>query len=127
MNQHHFDPEYKARIYHDKAVTEQIEKDLLVMVKALIGTQQLSITECHGQDKFDPATSCKIPMRERYCGLNGKKYVCHYGSNGCIAFGNSIIEIYCHIIASIAGNKVFLPFSVLPDRKEEEKEEKEEE
>jgi hypothetical protein len=111
---------WKARIYHDKAVTEQIENDLQVMVAAIIGENRLDITE--SKDGFDQYPSCHH-WEKKFCRCKAARYQGYIKPNGYVFYGDSKIDIYGKVIASIAGNKLYFPFSVLPDgshKKEEE-------
>ena len=102
----------KARYYHDSAVTKQIEDDLHVMVRALIGNYTLRIDHC--KDGFDPYPSCKH-NEKTYCYSRPKKYMGYIEGKGYAFYGDSKIEVYCNIISAIAGNKLYLPYSVLPE------------
>ena len=102
---------YKARVYHDKAVIPKIEEDLRVMVYALIGEQKLKIE--HSKEAYDTYPSCKA-WEKKYCGNKKYHYSASLPSHALVWYGNSYIELYCKIIASIAGNQVYIPFSVLP-------------
>lgn len=102
---------YKARIYHDKAVTQQIEDDLQVMVAALIGDYNLEITQ--SKDGFDPYPSCKH-WEKKYYRCSKKHYQGYLHGKGYAWFGDSKIDIYCQVIATIAGNKAWFPYSALP-------------
>lgn len=108
---------YRARLYHDNAVTQQIEEDLYVMVRALIGDYRLTIE--HDKKGFDQYPSCKH-WEKKYCGNQNKKYRAFLHGRGFVWHGNSKIEIYCNIIASIAGNRMYLPYSVLPHETRED-------
>ena len=110
---------YKARLYHDKAVTSQIEEDLQVMVRAIIGDYRLEIK--HNKDGFDTYPNCKH-WEKKYCRSKKKKYCGYLHGRGYVWYGDSEIEIYCNIIASIVGNKIYFPYSSLPQdmRKEDE-------
>ena len=111
---------HRARVYHDKAVTKQIEEDLQIMVRALIGDYRLEIK--HKQEGFDTYPSCKH-WEKKYCRSKNKKYCGYLHGKGYVWYGDSEIEIYCNIIASIAGNKIYFPYSALPQdmRKEDER------
>lgn len=102
---------YRARVYTDKALIPQIEEDLRVMVYALIGDKKLEITQEPGG--YDVYPSCKDSLK-RYCTAKKKRYQARLPERALCWFGDSRIEIYCRIIASIAGNKVYTPFSSIP-------------
>ena len=102
---------YKARVYHDKAVIPKIEEDLRIMVYALIGEQKLKIE--HSKEAYDTYPSCKA-WEKKYCGNKKYHYSASLPSHALVWYGNSYIELYCKIIASIAGNTIYTPFSVLP-------------
>lgn len=107
------DAVYKARIYHDKAVTKQIEDDLQVMVRALIGERKLEISSMEPGKPFDRYPSCKNSLK-RFCPSKPAKYEGRIRGLGYIFYGNSKIEIYCNIIAAIAGNRLYVPYSAVP-------------
>ena len=102
---------YRARVYIDKAVIPQIEEDLKVIVYALIGDKKLEIT--HSPEGFDSYPSCKDWQKD-YCPCKLKKYQARLPEHALCWYGDSRIEIYCKIIASIAGTKVYMPFSSIP-------------
>ncbi len=102
---------YRARIYTDKALIPQIEEDLRIMVYALIGDKKLEITQKPGG--YDIYPSCKDSLKN-YCPAKKKRYQARLPEHALCWFGDSLIEIYCRIIASIAGNKVYMPFSNIP-------------
>ena len=110
---------YRARLYHDKAVTKQIEEDLQIMVRALIGDYRLEIRK--NEKGFDTYPSCKH-WEKGFCRSKSKKYQGYLHGRGYCWYGDSEIEIYCNIIASIAGNKAYFPYSVLPRDEEKESE-----
>jgi hypothetical protein len=105
------DLKYKARVYIDKAVLPKIEEDLKVMVYSLIGDKKLEIR--HKPEGFDPYPSRKDSMKE-WCPCKRKKYEAKLPERALCWYGDSYIEIYCKIIASIAGRKVYMPFSSIP-------------
>lgn len=102
---------YRARVYIDKAVFPQIEEDLKVMVYTLIGDKKLEII--HSPEGFDPYSSCNNFEKE-YCPCKRKKYQARLSEHALCWYGDNYIEIYCKIIASIAGTKVYMPFSSIP-------------
>lgn len=102
---------YRARVYTDKALIPQIEEDLRVMVYALIGDKKLEITQEPGG--YDVYPSCRDSLKG-YCPAKKKRYQACLPERALCWFGDSRIEIYCRIIASIAGNKVYTPFSSIP-------------
>lgn len=102
---------YRARVYTDKALIPQIEEDLRVMVYALIGDKTLEITQNSGG--YDVYPSCKSNLKD-YCPAKKKRYQACLPEHALCWFGDSRIELYCRIIASIAGNKVYMPFSSIP-------------
>lgn len=114
------DMRYRAKSYIDKAIIPKIEEDLLVMVYALIGDKELEIT--HERDGYDVYPSCKDSLKN-YCPAKKKRYQARLPEHALCWFGDSRIELYCRIISSIAGNKVYTPFSSIPQksRVEEEK------
>lgn len=114
----HSEALHKARVYHDKAVTKQIEEDLQVMVAAVIGDYNLEIT--YDKDGFDPYPSCKH-WEKTYCRCHKRHYRGYLHGRGYAWFGDSKIDIYCQVIASIVGNKIYLPYSALPHDETEEK------
>lgn len=102
---------YQARVYTDKALIPQIEEDLRIMVYALIGDKKLEITQDrNGYDTYSP---CKDSLKE-YCPAKKKRYQAYLPERALCWYGDSLIEIYCRIIASIAGNKAYTPFSSIP-------------
>ncbi len=111
---------YRARVYIDKAVIPQIEEDIKVMVYALIGDKKLEIT--HSPEGFDPYPSCKDWQKD-YCPCKRKKYQARLPEHALCWYGDSRIEIYCKIIASIAGTKVYMPFSSIPRTVKHDKQE----
>lgn len=115
---------YKARLYHDKAVTKQIEEDLQVMVRALIGDYKLEISIMEQGKPYDQYPSCKNQLK-KFCPAKPAKYQAYLRGHGYVFFGNSKIDIYCKIIAAIAGNKIYLPYSVLPEQKREDESDEE--
>jgi hypothetical protein len=114
------DMRYRAKNYIDKAIIPKIEEDLLVMVYALIGDKELEIT--HERGGYDVYPSCKDSLKN-YCPAKKKRYQARLPEHALCWFGDSRIELYCRIISSIAGNKVYTPFSSIPQksRVEEEK------
>lgn len=102
---------YRARVYTDKALIPQIEEDLRIMVYALIGDKKLEITQKPGG--YDIYPSCKDSLKS-YCPAKKRRYQARLPERGLCWFGDSRIELYCRIIASIAGNKVYMPFSSIP-------------
>lgn len=102
---------YRARVYTDKALIPQIEEDLRIMVYALIGDKKLEITQKPGG--YDVYPSCKDSLKN-YCPASKKRYQARLPERALCWFGDSRIELYCRIIASIAGNKVYIPFSSIP-------------
>lgn len=108
---------WKARIYHDSAVTKQIEEDLQVMVRAIIGEKKLEIKE--SKDGFDMYQSCHNWEKE-FCQCKLKKYMGYLSPGGYMFYGDSKIEVYCNVIAKIAGNKLYFPYSTLPKASKEE-------
>jgi len=102
---------YRARVYIDKAVIPQIEEDLKVMVYALIGDKKLEITQ--SPEGYDVYPSCKEWQKD-YCPAKRKKYEARLPECALCWYGDSRIELYCKIIASIAGTKVYMPFSSIP-------------
>lgn len=102
---------YKARVYIDKAILPQIEEDLKVMVYALIGDKKLEIT--HDPNGFDVYPPCKDSMKD-WCPGRKKKYQARLPKRALVWHGDSHIDLYCQIIASIAGRKVYVPFSSIP-------------
>lgn len=102
---------YKASVYIDKAILPQIEEDLKVIVYALIGDKKLEIT--HDPNGFDVYPSCKDSMKE-WCPGRKKKYQARMPERALVWHGDNHIELYCQIIASIAGRKVYMPFSSIP-------------
>lgn len=102
---------YRARVYTDKALIPQIEEDLRVIVYALIGDKKLEITQ--DPSGYDVYPSCKDSLKD-YCPAKKKRYQARLPEHALVWFGNSRIELYCRIIASIAGNKVYMPFSNIP-------------
>lgn len=102
---------YRARVYTDKALIPQIEEDLRVMVYALIGDKKLKITREQGG--YDVYPSCRYSLNE-YCPAKKKRYQACLPEHALCWYGDSRIELYCRIIASIAGNKVYMPFSSIP-------------
>ena len=112
---------YRARVYTDKALIPQLEEDLRVMVYALIGDKKLEITQ--DPSGYDVYPSCKDRLKD-YCPAKKKRYQARLPEHALVWFGDSRIELYCHIISSIAGNKVYMPFSNIPravsDTNEEE-------
>lgn len=108
---------YRARNYIDKAVIPKIEEDLQVMVYALIGEKKLEIL--HEPKGFDVYPSCKDSAKE-WCPGKKKKYQARLPEHALCWFGDSIIEIYCQIITSVAGRQVYMPFSSVPKAAEEE-------
>ena len=110
---------YRARVYTDRALIPQIEEDLRVMVYALIGDKKLEITQDLGG--YDVYPSCKGSLKD-YCPAKKKRYQARLPEHARYWYGDSRIEIYCRIIASIAGNKVYTPFSSIPRASSEEEE-----
>lgn len=102
---------YRARVYTDKALIPQIEEDLRVMVYALIGDKKLAITQDPGG--YDTYPSCKDNLKN-HCPAKKKRYQARLPEHCLCWYGDSRIELYCRIIASIAGNKVYVPFSSIP-------------
>lgn len=102
---------YRARVYTDKALVPQIEEDLRIMVYALIGDKKLEITQTPGG--YDVYPSCKDSLKS-YCPARKKRYQACLPQHALCWYGDSHIELYCRIIASIAGNKVYMPFSSIP-------------
>ena len=102
---------YQARAYTDKALIPKIEEDLRIMVYALIGDKKLEITQDPGG--YDVYPSCKDSLKQ-YCPSKKKRYQARLPEHALCWYGDSYIEIYCRIIASIAGNKVYMPFSSIP-------------
>lgn len=102
---------YRARVYTDKALIPQIEEDLRVIVYALIGDKKLDITQEPGG--YDVYPSCKDNLKS-YCPAKKKRYQARLPEHALVWYGDSYVEIYCHIIASIVGNKVYMPFSNIP-------------
>lgn len=102
---------YRARVYTDKALIPQIEEDLRIMVYTLIGDKKLEITQKH--DGYDVYPSCKDSLKN-YCPARKKRYQARLPEHALCWYGDSRIELYCRIIASIAGNKVYMPFSSIP-------------
>lgn len=102
---------YQARVYTDKALIPKIEEDLRIMVYALIGDKKLEITQDPGG--YDVYPSCNDSLK-RYCPSKKKRYQARLPEHALCWYGDSYIEIYCRIIASIAGNKVYTPFSSIP-------------
>lgn len=102
---------YRARVYTDKALIPQIEEDLRVMVYALIGDKKLEITQ--DPNGYDTYPSCKDNLKN-YCPAKKKRYQARLPEHCLCWFGDSRIELYCRIISSIAGNKVYTPFSSIP-------------
>lgn len=115
---------YKARVYVDKAILPQIEEDLRVMVYTLIGDKKLEIT--HDRKGFDVYPSCKDSLKE-WCPGRKKKYQARLPEHALVWFGDNRIDLYCQIIASIAGRKVYMPFSDIPRQSSKELEDCEEE
>ena len=116
------DLKYRARNYIDKAVIPKIEEDLRVMVYALIGEKTLEI-RCEPKG-FDVYPSCQDSSK-KWCPARKKKYQARLPEHALCWFGDSIIELYCQIITSIAGRQVYMPFSSIPKAAEEEAEEHE--
>lgn len=108
---------YRARVYTDKVLIPQIEEDLRVMVYALIGDKKLEITQ--DPNGYDTYPSCKDSMKT-YCPAKKKRYRARLPEHCLCWFGDSHIELYCRIISSIAGNKVYTPFSSIPRKVSEE-------
>ena len=106
------DAVYEARIYHDKAVIKQIEEDLQVMVRAIIGNRELIIELV--PEGYDRYPSCKHHLKQ-WC-PTGVKYKLrgYLKPHGYTFYGNCNIEIYCKIISAIAGNHRYMPFSSVP-------------
>lgn len=102
---------YKARVYIDKALIPKIEEDLNTIVYSLIGDKKLKIT--HEPNGYDTYPSCKDNLKN-YCPAKKKRYQARLPEHGLCWFGDSRIELYCRIISSIAGNKVYTPFSSIP-------------
>lgn len=102
---------YQARNYIDKSIIPQIEKDLKVMVYVLIGDKKLEIS--HSPEGFDTYPSCKDWLKD-YCPCKRRKYQARLPEHALCWYGDSRIELYCKIIASIAGTKVYMPFSSIP-------------
>lgn len=108
---------YRAREYIDKAVIPQIEEDLRVMVYTLIGGKKLEII--YSPEGFDTYPSCKDWQKD-YCPAKRKKYEARLPEHELCWYGDSRIELYCKIIASIAGTKVYMPFSSIPKAHDEQ-------
>ena len=102
---------YRARVYTDKALIPQIEEDLRIMVYAIIGDKKLEIAQKPGG--YDVYPSCKDSLKD-YCPAKRKRYQARLPERGLCWFGDSRIELYCRSIASIAGNKMYMPFSSIP-------------
>lgn len=110
---------YRARVYIDTALIPQIEEDLRVMMYALIGDKKLEIT--HEPGGYDVYPSCKDSLKD-YCPAKTKRYQARLPEHALCWYGDSRIELYCRIIASIAGNKVYMPFSSIPRALSDEEE-----
>ena len=81
------------------------------MVAAIIGDYNLEIKQ--SKDGFDPYPSCKH-WEKKYCRCSKKHYQGYLNGRGYVWFGDSKIDIYCQVIATIAGNKAWIPYSVVP-------------
>ena len=102
---------YKARVFTDNALIPQITENLRVIVYALIGDKELKIEQQTGG--YDVYPSCKEWLKT-YCPAKKKRYQARLPERGLVWYGDNLIEVYCNIIASIAGNKVYTPFSSIP-------------
>lgn len=99
---------YKARIYHDKAITEKIENDLKVMVESVLCGRKLVIE--YNSKGFDPYPGCKH-FDKKYCFSKPKKYRGYIKPLGFAVHADSEIGIYCKVIELLVGNRVVIPFS----------------
>ena len=95
---------YKARLYHDKAVTSQIEEDLQVMVRAIIGDYRLEIK--HNKDGFYDAW-IEIFWTEEKPDAETEEY--YYMNRMYEKFlRDGIIEYYDYQYSSEEGKEAFL-------------------
>lgn len=92
---------YAARQYKDYCIAKEIENDLKVMVYAILGSK-----------KNLEIKSSDTPTGFKVGGIDRKyKWFGYVKPDGYMFFGDSEIELYCKIIASIVGNRSYLPFS----------------
>lgn len=111
---------YKARIYHDKAITDAITQDLKVMAEAVLCGRNITIERSH--DGFDMYQSCNH-WEKKFCYCKRKKYMGYIKPGGYMVFADSEIGIYCKVIEMFAGDRIVMPFTILGYVKNKEVEE----
>lgn len=94
------DFKYAARQYRDYAIAKEMQDDLKVMSYTALGNLNFDIKYSSAQSNF---------------GVVGKQEKCHWlcyvKERGYMFLAKSEIELYCKIIASIVGNRLYIPFS----------------
>jgi len=110
--------QYKARCFKDKALIPQIEEELRILVKVILGDKRTlkieyykDVTYGDGKTRlFDPYPSCH-DWQKKYCKCKPTKYKGTIPELGYGFFGDNIIDIYCDVIKTFIGDRYIIPFS----------------
>lgn len=103
-----------ARDYHDMALKEQILSDLKMMAAAVLCGRRLEIKVATDGKRFDTFPSCTSACKE-HCRYQNTKYMGEIYPGGYTVYANSVIGLYCQVIALMAGDEIIRPFTQFPE------------
>lgn len=95
------DYRYASRQYKDYCIAKEIENDLKIMIYTILGSKKTIDI----QNSKQPSNFGVVNKEEKYY------WFAYIKPNGYMYFGQSEIELYCNIIASIVGNRLYIPFA----------------
>jgi hypothetical protein len=94
------DCRYAARQYRDYAIAKEMQDDLKVMAYTALGNLDFEIK------------SSKEPTNFDVCNKDNKyHWFCYVNGRGYMFLAQSEIGLYCKIISSIVGDRLYIPFS----------------
>ncbi|MCI1696482.1 hypothetical protein [Aneurinibacillus aneurinilyticus] len=115
------DTQWRARVFADKVLKKEVQKEIESLALVVLGNHELKIT--HKKEGFDQYPHCRN-WEKKYCPVGGRKktYMGKWGSY--IVYGETRTDIFLEVLRCLANDSsLYFPIvSCRPDNEWVERE-----